>query len=170
MNRRMTKEQAVPEQEAPDAGTPAANATPPDGVAGREEAGSARPAAQAGRAAGATDRATAVAGDEVDAAGDVAEHDEVDESDEDEAEDDELVGDVAMSAEDEDLDEAPEEGEEAPGAMTIHLPTDLRRRLRRRAEREGVQPEELAEELLVAAIRRPAGESLADLRARLDKV
>ena len=86
---------------------------------------------------------------------------------EDEDEDKEAVDEVRV-IEDEG-DEAPLTSEET-GTLTLRLSTDLRRRLRRRAEREGVTADELAEELLGAAIRRTAGESLSDVIARLEKV
>lgn len=82
-------------------------------------------------------------------------------------EDDEAVNDVRV-IEDEGA-ETPVMGDES-GTVMLRLSTDLRRRLRRRAEREGVTAEELAEELLSAAIRRPVGESLTDVIARLDKL
>ena len=92
---------------------------------------------------------------------------DVSDEDDDEDEDEEAVDEVQVI--EEEVDETPMTGEEA-GTVTLHLPTDLRRRLRRRAEREGVTAEELAGELLGAAIRRTAGESLTDVIARLDKL
>ncbi len=87
--------------------------------------------------------------------------------DDDEYEDDETLDEVLVVSED--AEDAPTPGEEA-GSLTLRLSTDLRRRLRRRADREGVTAEELAEELLGAAIRRPAAESLTEVLARLDKL
>ncbi|HEV7215579.1 MAG TPA: hypothetical protein VGP33_10680 [Chloroflexota bacterium] len=93
--------------------------------------------------------------------------DDEDADDDDDDEDDEVVNEIPV-LEDEDV-ETRVTGDES-GTVTLRLSTDLRRRLRRRAEREGVTAEELAEELLGAAIRRTAGENLTDVIARLDKL
>lgn len=96
--------------------------------------------------------------------------DAVDDEDDDDTEDDEDEDtvDEEMVMEDE-TEEAAQSGDDA-SSVTLRLSTDLRRRLRRRADREGVTPEELAEELLGSAIRRPAAESLPELVARVEKL
>jgi len=91
-----------------------------------------------------------------------------DDDDEDEDEEDQATVEEVIGMEDETAD-AVQTGDDA-GTITLRLSTDLRRRLRRRADREGVAPEELAEELLGAAIRRPAAESLTDVLARVEKL
>jgi hypothetical protein len=108
--------------------------------------------------------------DDEDATGSEAlgdDEDEDEDEDDDNDDEDEAVNEITV-IEDEN-DETSGAGDES-GTVTLRLSTDLRRRLRRRAEREGVTAEELAEELLGGAIRRTAGESLTDVIARLDKL
>ena len=90
-------------------------------------------------------------------------------ADEDDEEEDE-EGAATAHLDDEEESELVEEEDEEGEGIVVTLNADLRRRLRRRAEREGVEPEELAEELLAAAIRRPVAQSLVDVLARLDKL
>ncbi|MGI8916171.1 MAG: hypothetical protein ACR2JY_20760, partial [Chloroflexota bacterium] len=90
-----------------------------------------------------------------------------DDDDDDDDEDEETLDEVMVM--DDDAEEAVAVSDDA-STVTLRLSTDLRRRLRRRADREGVTAEELAEELLGAAIRRPAAESLTEVLARVDKL
>jgi hypothetical protein len=106
--------------------------------------------------------------DHADATGDDDGEDTDDDANEDEDDEDGDAVDEVMGMEDE-TEEAAQTSDDA-GTVTLRLSTDLRRRLRRRADREGVAPEELAEELLGAAIRRPVGESLTDVLARVEKL
>ncbi len=96
---------------------------------------------------------------------------------------DEQIDDAEMEDEDEDLEEDLEDLDveylaetsvidepEGASAVTLRLSADLRRRLRRRAEREGVTTELLAEELLGAALRRTASDGLGEVVARLERL
>jgi hypothetical protein len=130
-------------------------------------------AAPSAAADGDAPHATPVAGqaeaiDDDDVEDMTEEDDEEDDDEEDDDEEDEAAVDEVIAMEDETTDGA--QTSDDAGTVTLRLSTDLRRRLRRRADREGVAPEELAEELLGAAIRRPAAESLTDVLARVEKL
>lgn len=145
----------VPNQPSADA-QPSAMTAEPDNAAPSAETDD-----DASGVASATDQAEAIDDDDVEDMTD-------DEDDQDEDEEDEAAMDAIIGMEDETAN-AVQTGDDA-GTVTLRLSTDLRRRLRRRADREGVAPEELAEELLGAAIRRPAAESLTDVLARVEKL
>lgn len=103
-----------------------------------------------------------------------SEDEEID-ADQGEFEDDGPVASAEAGISDDDEAGAPSGGGETDEdsgepVVSVRLNADLRRRLRRMAQRQGVRPEEVARLLLAQALMNPAGDPVDALLVRVDKL